>query len=121
MSPEQISALTAIAAIVSKVGTWPIGSIVLAIVFGPWVMMYFVSRSIEKRHSAAIRLYESNVTLVKGYEKIAGEQVDTIRLSTAATVELTSWLKNRTPCHQFMAGKMIIQDPDKEGYRRGGS
>lgn len=120
MTPEQISALTAIAAIVSKVGTWPIGSIVLAIVFGPYVIMFFISRSVERRHEAALRMYESNVSLVRDYQKIAGEQIDTIRLSTAATVELVSWLKNRTPCYQLMAGKMVIQDPDKDGYRRGG-
>ncbi|MHB8772974.1 MAG: hypothetical protein ACYC7J_18420 [Syntrophales bacterium] len=118
MSPEQISALTAIAAIVSKVGTWPIGSIVFAIVFGPWIVMGILSRGMEKRHEAALKMYESNVSLVKDYQKIAGEHMDTIRLSTSATVELVSWLKNRTPCHQFMAGKVIIQDPDKEGYRR---
>jgi hypothetical protein len=118
MSPEQISALTAIAAIVSKVGTWPIGSILVAIVLGPWIVMGLLSRGMEKRHEAALKMYESNVSLVRDYQKIAGEQVDTIRLSTAATVELTSWLKNRTPCHQFMAGKMFIQDPDREGYKR---
>ena len=118
MSPEQISALTAIAAILSKVGTWPIGSIVFTVVFGPWIMLYVVSRGVEKRHEAALKMYESNVSLVKDYQKIAGEQVDTIRLSTSATVELTSWLKTRTPSHQFLAGKMIIQDLDREGYKR---
>jgi hypothetical protein len=100
MTPEHISALTAIAAIVAKVGTWEIGSIIFAIIFGPWIMMYFVSRSMEKRHNAALMMYENNVKLVQKYDKIAGEQVDTIRLSTAATVELTQFLRGRVPCFE---------------------
>lgn len=103
MNPEQIAALTAIAAIVSKVGTWPIGSVVFAVVFGPWIMLFVVSRSIEKRHKAALAMYESNVKLVQRYEQISGEHVDTIRLTTAAITELTSYLKNRVPCFQRIA------------------
>lgn len=103
MTPEQISALTAIAAIVSKVGTWPIGSVIFAIVFGPWVGMWIVSRSIERRHQAAVEMYESNVKLVKSYEKMSVEQVDTIRLSVSAITELTSYLKNRVPCFERIA------------------
>jgi len=106
MSPEQIAALTAIAAIVSKVGTWEIGSIVFAIVFGPWIMMYYVSRSMEKRHNAALAMYENNVKLVQKYDKIAGEQVDTIRLSTSATVELTQYLRGRIPCFQRITERL---------------
>ena len=76
MSPEQISALTAIAAIVSEVGTWPIGSIVVSIVLGPWIMFFFISRSMERRHTAALKMYENNVKLVEKYDKMANEQVD---------------------------------------------
>ncbi|OPY15625.1 MAG: hypothetical protein A4E66_00029 [Syntrophus sp. PtaB.Bin001] len=103
MTPEQIAALTAISATVSKVGTWPIGSIIAAVVFGPWIVLWLVSRSMEKRHEAALKMYENNVKLVKNYEKVASEQADTIRLSTAATTELVTYLKNRTPCHEIMA------------------
>jgi hypothetical protein len=105
MTPEQISALTAIAAIVGKVGTWELGSIITAIVFGPWIMMYFVSRSMERRHEAALRMYENSNKLVQKYDKIAGEQVDTIRLSTAATVELTRFIRDRAPCYQRIADR----------------
>jgi transcriptional regulator of nitric oxide reductase len=103
MTPEQIAALTAIAAIVAKVGTWEIGSIIFSIVFGPWIMMYFVSRSMEKRLNAAIVMYENSNKLVQKYEKMSSEHVDTIRLSTAATVELTKFLRDRVPCFQRMA------------------
>jgi hypothetical protein len=102
MSPEQTSLLLAVAKILENVGTWPIGSLFVVIVFGPWIVMGFVNRAIEKRHEAAMKMYENNVQLVKNYEKMASEQVDTIRLSTAAITELTTYLKTRTPCHELI-------------------
>lgn len=100
MSPEQIAALTAISAIISKIGTWPIGSIVALIVFGPWVILGLSIRSMEKRHEAAIKMYEENVKLVVSYEKMAKEQADTIRLTTGAITELITYLKRQVPCHE---------------------
>jgi len=105
MSPEQIAALTAGAEIISQIGSWPVGSVIIAVIFGPWVMMYLFSRSMEKRHEAAMKMYENNVKLVENYDKMASEQADAIRLSIAATTELTTFLKTRTPCHAMMDGK----------------
>lgn len=102
MTPDQISALTAIAAIISKIGTWPIGSVVAAVVFGPWIMLWFFVRSIEKRHDAAVQMYEDNVKLVERCEKVEAEQADTIRLTTAAITELTTYLRSQVPCHERM-------------------
>jgi hypothetical protein len=106
MTPEQIAALPAIASIITQIGTWPIGALIVAVIFGPWIVLIYVIRSVEKRHEAAKKMYESNVKLVVNYEKIADEQVDTIRLSTAATTELTTWLKTRTPCHALLAAQI---------------
>lgn len=109
MTPEQAAAISAISSIIAQVGTWPIGTVIIAVVFGPWVMMWVSSRGIEKKHEAAskmfeaaIEMYKNNVTLVKNYERISDEQADTIRLSTAATTELTTFLKTRTPCHALL-------------------
>lgn len=104
MTPEQIAALTAISSLVSQVGTWPIGLVLVAVVLGPWIMMGYNSHSMDKRHQAVEEMYKNNVKLVENYEKIAAEQADTIRLSTAATTELTTYLKNRTPCHTMLSG-----------------
>ena len=40
----------------------------------------------------------------KNIQKLS-EQADAIRLSIAATTELTTFLKTRTPCHAMMDGK----------------
>jgi len=88
VTPDQIAALTAIAAIMSKVGTWPIGSIIAAIAFGPWIAMGLISRSMEKRHAAALRMYEENVKLVICYEKVAEGLQDIIVLSTQTMTQV---------------------------------
>lgn len=88
MTPEQIAALTAISTIISKVGTWPIGSIIAAVVFGPWVVMGYIARSMEKRHTAAIQMYENNVELVKNYEKVAEGLQSILVLSTQAMTQV---------------------------------
>jgi len=100
MNPDQIATVTAIAAILSKVGTWPIGSILFTVFFGPYIIGFFAWRAIENRHKAAISMYENNVKMVERYEKMAQEHVDTIRLTTAAITELIVYLRNRTPCFE---------------------
>lgn len=106
MTPDQAATISAISSLVAQVGTWPIGSLLITIIFGPWVITFFVNRSMEKRHQAAMEMYKNNVKLVENYEAIASEQADTIRLATAATTELTTWLKTRTPCHAMLAAKL---------------
>lgn len=88
MTPEQIAALTAISAIVAKIGTWPIGSIIAAIVFGPWVVMGIIARGMEKRHEAAIAMYKDNVKLVEQYERTAEGLQDIIVLSTQTMTQV---------------------------------
>lgn len=109
MTPEQIAALTAIASIIAKIGTWPVGSIAAVIVFGPWVIMLLMMRGIEKRHAAVVQMYEANVKLVEGYQTLSGEHVDTIRLSTAAITDLTTFLKTKVPCHQFINLSSLVR------------
>jgi len=99
-TPEQI---TAIVAILERVGTWPIGSILCSVFLLPYVSIYVFYRAIEKRFQAVSEMYENNIKLVEHYEKMSKEHVDTIRLNTAASAELISYLKNRVPCYQILS------------------
>jgi hypothetical protein len=108
VTPDQIAALTAIAAIMSKVGTWPIGSIIAAISFGPWIAMGLISRSMEKRHAAALRMYEENVKLVICYEKVAEGLQDIIVLSTQTMTQV----KDRIDANLFCP--IMRKDPKVE-------
>lgn len=112
MTPEQAAAISAIASIISQVGTWPIGTIIITIALGPYIITFFVNRSMEKKvevaqkmFEGAMEMYKNNVKLVQSYERIADEQADTIRLSTSATTELTTWLRTKATCHQLLTGK----------------
>ncbi|HAM41267.1 MAG TPA: hypothetical protein DCP69_07985 [Candidatus Omnitrophica bacterium] len=111
MTPDQIAALTAISAIMAKVGTWPIGSIVTAIVFGPWVVMGLLSRSMEKRHEAALKMYEENVKLVINYEKVAEGLQDIIILSTQTMTQVRERIDANLFCPIMRKDKKVEIHP----------
>lgn len=71
MTPEQISIINTVALILERIGTWPVGTVLVAVAFGPWVMMYFIARGQEKRFDAVAQMYKDNVKLVEQYEKLA--------------------------------------------------
>ncbi len=98
MTPDQIAALTAMSAFMSNVGTWPLGSIAIAITFGPWVAMGFISRSIEKRHEAAVKMYEDNVKLVVNYEKFAAGMQDILVLNTQTMTQVKERVDSNLFC-----------------------
>ena len=111
MTPDQIAALTAIAAIISKVGTWPIGSVVAAVVMGPWIAMFFISRSMEKRHGAAIKMYEENVKLVVAYEKVAEGLQDIIILSTQTMTQVRDRIDANLFCPLMRKDQTVEKKP----------
>jgi len=106
MTPDQISVLAKVSELIGQIGTLPIGTLLLIVVLGPYIFMFFISRAMEKRQEAALKMYETNVRLVEKYEQVADQQADTIRLATAATTELTTYLKTKTPCHQLLTANM---------------
>ena len=108
MTPDQISALTAIAAIIEKIGAWPLGSVAALIVFGPWIVMGLISRSVEKRHEAAIKMYEENVKLVLNYEKVAAGLQDILVLTTQTMTQVKDRIDSNLYC------PMMRKDPKVE-------
>jgi len=103
MTPEQAAAISAIASIIGQIGTWPLGTVIIAVIFGPWIMLFLSTRSMEKRHEAVVDMYKNNAKLVENYEQMSSQQADTIRLSIAATTELTTWLRTKPTCHALLA------------------
>ena len=98
MTPEQIAALTAIATILSKVGTWPIGSIIAAVVFGPWIVMGLVSRSMEKRHEAAMKMYESNVSLCRDFSSVSHDLREIVVLNVQQMTQMNDAIRQNQYC-----------------------
>jgi hypothetical protein len=98
VSPDQIAALTALSSFFANIGTWPLGSVAIVIVFGPWVAMGFISRSIEKRHEAAVKMYEDNVKLVINYEKVSRELQGILVLTTQTMTQVKERIDNNLFC-----------------------
>jgi hypothetical protein len=70
VTPDQISGLISALQVIERIGAWPLTTILLAGLFGPWVMAFILARSQERRFEATRRMYVSNVKLVEGYQKV---------------------------------------------------
>lgn len=105
MTPADVAALTAMFAIVKEIGTWPLITITVLIVVGPWIAVFVMNRGQEKRHAEVVQMYNDNVTLVENYEDVKKKSdkredvlIDLLRLNTEAQSNLLNWLKQRTRC-----------------------
>lgn len=52
----------------------------------------------EKRFEAVVRMYEDNVLLVKGYERLAGELANIIHLNTQMQTRLVEKIESNMHC-----------------------
>ena len=110
MTPETISAINAVCGLLERIGTWPVGSIILVILFGPWIMAFLVSRSQEKRFDAMREMYKNNVKLVEGYDRLAKSQQETILLNTAKFTEVGNKIDTNQFCPAHRTKKTRMED-----------
>ncbi|MEW6265317.1 MAG: hypothetical protein AB1641_19740 [Thermodesulfobacteriota bacterium] len=110
MSPEDLAILKTAADLVGQAGVWPLASAGLAVIIGPWIMSFVLARGQERRFEqsekaqeqrfAAVRqMYEKNVALVEGYEKVCQLQArreedlrSIIVMNTQAMTRLTDMI-----------------------------
>ena len=76
MTPSEAAGL---AAIIRELGSWPPILVFAIIMLAPWVVQFFVSRSMEKRHTEAVQMYKDNVILVEDYAKMVKDYESAIR------------------------------------------
>lgn len=127
MTAEQVAVVKAVADILATIGAWPLGLVLILVVVAPWVAMFLVSRSLErraadhdtqsavalaaikeqfgatleahdKRFEGVVRMYENNAELVKGYEKLAGDLAGIIHLNTQVQTRLVEKIDNNMYC-----------------------
>lgn len=105
MTPQDVAALTALLALFEKIGTWPLITILVLVVIGPWIAVFVLNRGQEKRHAEVVEMYTNNVHLVEDFERIQKRSddreetlIDLLRLNTEAQSSLLNWLKQRTRC-----------------------
>lgn len=98
MSPEQIAAMTAIAALIKSIGTWPVLSILVLGQLSPWIMMIFLSLSMHKRVEIQAKMYEDNVVLVKDVTELAKGYRDQLIWSIQTVDTANSIANNNLYC-----------------------
>ena len=109
MTPDALHTLTAICTVLEKVGTWPLGTMVLAVMIGPWMFAFIMSRAQEKRFNEMKVMYESNVKLVEAYEALAGTLTDVITLNTAKWQETGDSVKSNQYCPLLRVEKKRVE------------
>lgn len=57
-----------------------------------------VMEASEKRFEAVVRMYEDNVLLVKGYERLAGDLANIIHLNTQMQTRLVEKIESNMNC-----------------------
>ncbi|MDA8428174.1 MAG: hypothetical protein M0T70_02860 [Geobacteraceae bacterium] len=98
MTPTDVAALTALVAIIKEIGTWPLITISIFVIAGPWVGMFIITRGQEKRHSEVVNMYEENAKLVKNYETVAKGLQDILVLSTQTMTQVKDRVDNNLYC-----------------------
>jgi len=94
VSPEQVSILTTLLAILKALSGWPFALLFFGLVIGPWVLATFLAWSYRKRFEAVVDMYESNVRLVEKYEQTASDLKDVIILNTQTMTTLVEKIRN---------------------------
>jgi len=84
MTPDQIAVVSAMANILREISGWPLGTIVLFILIGPWVLALILAWQQSKRFEAVVRMYESNVKLVERQDEIASDLREVVIMNTQA-------------------------------------
>lgn len=109
MTPDQISTITALAALVQSIGNWPIVSILVLVVLGPWLVNAYTSYQQQRRFEmqreqsqqqfgAVVKMYEDNVTLVEDVKNMAEGFRDQLIWSTQTVTEAKDIAKNNLHC-----------------------
>jgi hypothetical protein len=98
MTPPDIAALTAIAAIVKQIGAWPMITTFLFLAIGPWIGVWWSTSINKERHAAVVDMYTDNVTLVKSFESIAKSLQDVVILNTQAMQGVKESVDNNIYC-----------------------
>jgi hypothetical protein len=110
MTPETVHAISAVCALIERIGTWPIGTILLVVLIGPWVFALITSRAEERRVNEIKQMYENNVKLVDSFEKLAASLYETVMLNTAKWSEAIDKINTNQFCPRNRTDKQRMED-----------
>ena len=101
----QLSTLATLITLFEKIGPWPIGTVLLLVILGPWLFIYFNERNKTKatalieaarkarfetlkekhreQYETLMKMYEANIIIIKNYERLAFDLKDVLVLNTS--------------------------------------
>lgn len=88
MGPDQIAIVGNVLAILKMMSGWPFGFFLFLFIVGPWVLALLLAYAQKKRFESVVRMYESNVDLVKKYEDVAQNLKDVVIMNTTAITRI---------------------------------
>jgi len=94
VSPEQISILTSLLAVLRALSGWPFALLFFCLIIGPWLLALLMAWSYRKRFEAVVDMYESNVRLVEKYEQTACDLKDVVILNTQTMTTLVEKIRS---------------------------
>lgn len=109
MTPDQIGIAQLVALVLEKLGATPVLIFLLSVISAPWVAVIWFIRSVDrrmtkvferqdKRFEEVVVMYDRNVGLVKGYEKIANDLQELVILVTSTMQTLVEHIRNNLYC-----------------------
>lgn len=110
MTPETAQTINAVATIIDKLGALPIGTLLLIVLFGPWIFSFIANRAQEKRFDAMKEMYKNNVKLVEDYGKLASVQNDVVTINTAKWSEAIDKINTNQYCPMARVKKERKED-----------
>lgn len=110
MTPETVSAINAVCSLLDKIGSLPIGAIILFVFLGPWAFSIISGWRQQRQFDEMKRMYENNVTLAQGLEKLAEGQQEMISLNTAKWTEAIQKIDTNQFCPVHRTRKVRMED-----------
>jgi len=77
---------------------WPFGIIVFIVVIGPWLSAFLLLYLQSRRFENVVKMYESNVSLVEDYSKLAEDLHDVVIMSTQTMTRLVDSINTNQYC-----------------------
>lgn len=95
MTPQQLVILGNLLSVLKLMSGWPFGLLIFMTVVGPWIMAMILAYTQKKRFESVVKMYESNVDLVKKYETVAQDLQDVVIINTTTITRLVDRIDAR--------------------------
>lgn len=98
MSPDQVTAISTLIGILSKLSSWPLGMLIFAMVVGPWVFALALAQQYRRGLDETRQMYKNNAHLVESYETLAKDLKDVVIMNTQAFTRASNDIEGNQFC-----------------------